>query len=108
MTQPADPTALGHLRILDLAGAIGAYCTRLFADFGADVIKIEPPEGDPARGYWPFAGDQEGPERSLWFINFNSNKRSVVLDLENPADRATFLDLVRSADAVVESFMPGK
>ena len=77
------------------------------ADLGADVIKVEPPAGDPVRSLAPFKDDRPDPETSLVFLNFNANKRSVVLDLEQAEDRIRFLLLVRSSDAVVESFPPG-
>jgi crotonobetainyl-CoA:carnitine CoA-transferase CaiB-like acyl-CoA transferase len=105
MTEP--PSALDDIRVLDLTRDLGAYCTKLLADLGADVIKIEPPEGDPARRVPPFYQDQSGPERSLYFFNLNTNKRSVVLDLEDPRGRAAFEKLVPTADIVVESFAPG-
>ena len=101
------PSALGDVRVLDLTGEIGAYCTKLLADLGADVIKIEPPGGDPARAVGPFYHDEPGPERSLSFANLNTNKRGVVLDLESADGRAAFEKLVRTADIVVESFPPG-
>jgi crotonobetainyl-CoA:carnitine CoA-transferase CaiB-like acyl-CoA transferase len=100
-------TALGDVRVLDLTGEIGSYCTKLLADLGADVIKIEPPGGDPARKVGPYYHDEPGPERSLSFANLNTNKRSVVLDLDQPAGRAAFEKLVLAADIVVESFAPG-
>ena len=61
------PTALGDIHVLDLTGEIGSYCTKLLADLGADVIKIEPPAGDAARSVGPFYHDDAGPERSLCF-----------------------------------------
>lgn len=94
-------------RVLDLTGPIGQFCGRLLADLGADVVKVEPPDGDPARALAPFAGDLPHPERSLFFLNFNTNKRSVVLDLTAAAGRSAFLALVRAADVVLESFPPG-
>ena len=102
-----QPQALGHFRILDLTQTHGQYATRLLADLGADVIKVEPPEGAVARGVWPFAGDVEGKERSLAFLHFNTNKRGMVLDLTTTEGRETFLRLVHTADAVVEDFPPG-
>jgi crotonobetainyl-CoA:carnitine CoA-transferase CaiB-like acyl-CoA transferase len=103
----APPSALGDIRVLDLTHDLGGYCTKLLADLGADVIKIEPPAGDPARNVPPFYHDEAGLERSLYFFNLNTNKRSVVLDLEEPAGRAAFEMLVPTADIVVESFAPG-
>ncbi|MGH7848541.1 MAG: CoA transferase, partial [Candidatus Binatia bacterium] len=80
--------ALSHLRVVELGDIPASYATRLLADLGADVIKVEPPGGDPNRLLPPFAGNIEDPERSLTFINANTNKRSIVLDLETTsADR---------------------
>ena len=102
------PMPLEGVRVIDLTRATaGPFCTRLLADYGADVIKIEPPEGDPARRVPPFAGDEPGPERSGLFLFLNTNKRSVVLDLKTEAGRRDLLRLVRGAGAVVENFRPG-
>jgi benzylsuccinate CoA-transferase BbsE subunit len=103
----APPSALDDIRVLDLTQDLGAYCAKLLADLGADVIKIEPPAGDSARRVGPFYHDESGPERSLYFSNLNTNKRSVVLDLESPDGHAAFEKLVVTADIVVESFAPG-
>jgi crotonobetainyl-CoA:carnitine CoA-transferase CaiB-like acyl-CoA transferase len=97
-------SALGHLRVVELGDIPASYAARLLADLGADVIKVEPPDGDPNRWLPPFAGDIEDLERSLTFINANTNKRSIVLDLLNtPADRETFATLLASADLFVEA-----
>ena len=103
----ASRSALDGLRVLDLSGIAGQYATRLLADYGADVIKIEPPEGDPVRNMSPYAGDIVDPERSLSFLHYNTNKRSAVVDIATPTGKETLLKLVRSADLVVESFQPG-
>ncbi|MCY4455528.1 MAG: CoA transferase, partial [Chloroflexi bacterium] len=103
MTMPLD-----GLRVIDLTrGTVGPFCTRLLGDYGADVIKIEPPEGDPARHTPPFYQDEPGPERSGLFLFLNTNKRSVVLDLKTDEGRETLLRLVAGADVVVENFKPG-
>jgi len=102
------PGPLDGLMIVDLTEYVcGPYATKLLADFGADVIKVERPGGDPARKLGPFPGDVPHPEKSGTFFYFNTNKRSIELDLRSEAGRATFLDLVDRADAVVESFRPG-
>lgn len=99
-----DSSALGHLRVIEIGDMPASYATRLLADLGADVIKVEPPGGDPNRWLPPFAGDMENPERSLTFINANTNKRSIVLDLsDSDADRQTFAALLSSADLFVEA-----
>src|SRR6185312_3903571 len=99
--------ALSDLRVLDLAGEAGVYATKLLADLGADVIRIEPPDGDPARNVGPFYHDEPSPERSLYFFNLNTSKRGITLDITKPAGRALFEKLVASADIVVETFAPG-
>ncbi|MDZ4344921.1 MAG: CoA transferase, partial [Candidatus Binatia bacterium] len=96
--------ALRHLRVVELGDIPASYATRLLGDLGADVIKVEPPGGDPNRLLPPFAGNIEHPERSLTFINANTNKRSIVLDLENSsADRDVFGKLLGSAQLFVEA-----
>ena len=101
------PTALDDVRVLDLTGELGSYCTKLLADLGADVIKIEPPGGDPARDVGPFYHDEADREKSLPFLNLNTNKRSLTLNLDDPAAREVFHKLAPSADIVIESFPPG-
>src|SRR6185436_15659148 len=76
---------------------------KLLADMGADVILVEPPGGDPARNYPPFAGDEPGAERSLWWWQYHTSKRGVVLDLDQPGDRERFRALIASADVLLES-----
>ena len=103
------PGPLAGLTILDLTEYVcGPYATKLLADFGAEVIKIERPGGDPARKLGPFPGGQPHPEKSGTFFYFNTNKRSIELDLATPEGKQTFLDLLDRADAVVESFRPGR
>lgn len=94
-------------RVLDLTGPEGVFCGKLLADYGADVIKVEPPAGDTTRQRAPFVGDQPGPERSAYFLFYNTNKRSVTLDLETPRGRELFKKLATSADVIVESFPVG-
>ena len=96
-------TALGHLRVIELGDIPAAYATRQLADLGADVIKIEPPGGDPNRRLPPFAGNVEHRERSLTFIHANANKRSIVLDLAQDSDRELFAKLLASAQLLVEA-----
>jgi benzylsuccinate CoA-transferase BbsE subunit len=108
LTTPDDtPAALDDVRVLDLAGEIGQYCTKLLADLGADVIKIEPPGGDPVRALPPFLHDEADPGRSLYWLNLNTNKRSVTLDIARPEGKQLFEKLVAGADVIVESFQPG-
>lgn len=99
--------ALSGYRILDLADSKGAYCTKLLADLGADVIKIERPEGDPMRGMPPFVDDVPHLEKSLYFLHRNANKRGITLNLETFEGRAIFQKLVKTADVLVENSPPG-
>ena len=100
-------SALGDLRVLDLAGRIGLYCTKQLADLGADVIKIEPPGGDPTRAIGPFYHGEENPEKSLYWFQFNTNKKSITLNIESPEGKRLLKRLVKTADIVVETFRPG-
>ena len=95
---------LTDIRVLDLSRLLpGPFCTRMFADMGADVIKIEEPvKGDYARDFVPRRGDF-----ACWFMEVNRNKKSVALDLKQEKDREAFLELVKTADVVMESFRPG-
>ncbi|MEV0809922.1 CoA transferase [Micromonospora sp. NPDC050200] len=103
------PQVLDGVRLIDLSRWVaGEYATKLFGDFGADVIKVEKPgEGSFTRRWGPFPGDVAHPERSALFLHLNTNKRSIVVDLHDPAGVELLLDLVGTADAVVESFRPG-
>lgn len=100
---------LDDVRVIDLTRyTAGPFCTRVLSDYGADVVKIEQPGGgDPARTLPPFYQDTPGPDRSGLFLMLNTNKRSVTLDMKQPAGRDVFLRLVRDADVVVENFRPG-
>ncbi len=103
----SPPSALADIRVLDLSGAIGIYCTKLLADLGADVIMVEPPGGHPARHVGPFYHDQPQPEKSLSFFNLTTSKRSVTLDIHRDDGRELLCRLIATADIVVESFQPG-
>lgn len=97
-------TLLSGVTVLDFtANAAGPYCTMLLADMGADVIKVEPPTGDSARGWGTGTPDQ----RSFLFLAVNRNKRSIVLDLKAPGDLRIAHQLIERADVIVESFAPG-
>jgi crotonobetainyl-CoA:carnitine CoA-transferase CaiB-like acyl-CoA transferase len=94
---------LSGIRVIDLSMFLpGPMLTVMMADQGADVIKVEPAAGDPARTQGPF---EDG--HSIWFANLNRGKASVVLDLKSEAGRAALTDLIRSADVFVEGFRPG-
>ncbi len=94
-------------RVLDLTDERGQLCGQILANLGCDVVLVEPPGGSHSRQVGPFAGDVVGPERSLVHWSQNRGKRSVVLDLDSPADRDRFCALAADADVVVESFDPG-
>jgi len=102
------PLALDDLLVLDISqGIAGPLCARLLGDFGADVIKVEPPGGECGRRMPPFFQDDPHPEKSLFFLQLNLNKRGVTVDLRTPRGADIFRTLVRRADVVVESFPPG-
>src|SRR2546428_11692731 len=91
------------VRIVDLTQALaGPFCTMLLADLGADVVKIEPPQGDMTRSMPPHPVDREGCDYGGYFASINRNKRSVVLDLRDAGDRDIVLRLVEGARPVVE------
>ncbi|MDA1096980.1 MAG: CoA transferase, partial [Chloroflexi bacterium] len=99
--------ALGHLRVLDFTGPLGQFCSRVMSDMGADVIKVEPPGGGPARRIAPFAGGTQHPDGSLVFIDRNRGKRSVVFDIDDSSDQKTLRELASRVDIVVEDQQPG-
>ncbi len=106
---PAGPTAgpLTDLRVLDLADEKGMYCGKLWADLGADVLKVERPGGDAARKLPPLAPGAANGDSSLAFLYMNTNKRSVTLDLDASAGQEIFTALARKADIIIETFRPG-
>jgi len=94
---------LAGLRVVELGQFVaGPYCAQILGDFGAEVIKVEPPLGDPIRGWRHMHGDT-----SLWSYNLNRNKRSVTLDLRTPSGQKLAAELAGRADIVVENFRPG-
>jgi Predicted acyl-CoA transferases/carnitine dehydratase len=99
--------SLSDIRVLEFASPYGAYAGKMFADLGADVIHIEPPEGDPTRFVWPFYKDKRDREGSLKYLYHNTSKRGLVLDITKPEGQEVFLRLVKTADIVIESFNPG-
>ena len=102
--ESSAPLPLAGIRVLDLTHALaGPYCTMLLGDLGADVVKIEPPSGDHSRQWGPPFINGE----SSYFLSVNRNKRSVVLDLKNPAARSNAEALAMVSDVVVENFKPG-
>jgi crotonobetainyl-CoA:carnitine CoA-transferase CaiB-like acyl-CoA transferase len=98
---------LSPYRVLDLTDEGALICGQILGDLGADVILVEPPAGVKARSVGPFCGNEYNPNRSLNFWALNRNKRSVTIDLESPAGKQSLLELVKTADILVESFAPG-
>jgi benzylsuccinate CoA-transferase BbsE subunit len=94
-------------RVLDLTDAKGFLCGKLLGDLGADVIKVEPPWGDPSRNVGPFYKDIPDPEKSLYWWAYNTSKRGITLNLETADGQVIFKRLVKSSDVVIESFPPG-
>ncbi|MDD5288727.1 MAG: CoA transferase [Dehalococcoidales bacterium] len=98
---------LSPYRVLDLTDEKAPLCGKLMGDMGADVIKIEPPQGDPSRNIGPFYHNEPNPEKSLSWFAFNLNKRSITLNIESADGRELLKKLVKTADFLVESFAPG-
>jgi len=99
--------ALKGVGVLDLAGERGSFSSRLLADLGARVIKVERPGGDPSREIGPYWGGSPDPEKSLVFYFNNANKLGITLDLQTKEGRRIFLELVRRNDIIIESYPPG-
>ena len=102
-------SALEGVRVLEICSFVaGPYCTKLLADMGADVVKVERPRtGDEARRRGPFYNGQTGPDASLLFIYLNSNKRGITLDVSLPTGRDMMLGLLKQTDLLVED-MPSR
>ena len=98
---------LEGLRVIELADQQAEWAGKLLADMGADVIKVEEPGGAATRRIGPFVDDLPDPERSLFFWHYNSSKRSVTLNLATREGRALWLQLLRDADALIETSVPG-
>lgn len=102
------PRALDGLRVLEIAeGISGPYCGKLMACMGANVIKVEPPNGDSSRGIGPFPNDVPNPESSGQFLYLNTGKKSVTLDTQSEPDRETLINMAIDADIIVENHAPG-
>jgi crotonobetainyl-CoA:carnitine CoA-transferase CaiB-like acyl-CoA transferase len=102
-------TPLRPLKVIELCSLVaGPYCGKLFADFGADVIKVEPPEGDESRRRGPYPGAEPDPEQSGLFLYLNTNKRGVTLDLTIGVDRDRLGALLADADLLIEDRPPGE
>src|SRR5450432_3020128 len=101
-----DRAALSGIRVLDLADNAVAYASRLLADLGAEVIRIEPPQGSALRRAAPLAATQGGVE-SCAHAFWNANKKAITLDLRCADGQRLFGDLVAKSDVVIETFAPG-
>ncbi len=98
---------LQDIRILDLADEKASFCSKILADLGATVIKVEKPGGDSSRKIGPFLENLTHPEKSLFFHYNNTNKLGITLNIENNAGREIFFRLLKRTDVVVETFPPG-
>jgi crotonobetainyl-CoA:carnitine CoA-transferase CaiB-like acyl-CoA transferase len=113
MPDPAEiprPGPLAGIRVADCSAVLaGPYCTMLLADLGAEVIKVEPPEGDATRGWGPpWVGDEAaGTRTAAYFLAVNRNKRSIRLDLKTDAGRDVLRRLLRTSDVLVENYRVG-
>ena len=99
--------ALEGVKVLDLTHHLsGPYCTKLMADFGAEILKVERPGGDPTRRVGPFLNDDIDPEKSLVFAYLNTNKQSITLNLKSEKGISVLKSLIAESDVVVENFAP--
>jgi crotonobetainyl-CoA:carnitine CoA-transferase CaiB-like acyl-CoA transferase len=103
MLGDAGPGMLAGLRVIEVADERAEYTGLLLAGLGAEVIKIEPPEGNATRRIGPFLDDAPGPDRSLFFWNYNRNKKSVVLDLREAPAQEHLLRLLAGADVLLDA-----
>jgi crotonobetainyl-CoA:carnitine CoA-transferase CaiB-like acyl-CoA transferase len=107
LAPPAAPGMLSGLTVIEYADETAEYCGLLLAGLGAEVIKIEPPEGASTRLIAPFQGDSVDKEKSLYFWAYNRGKRSVALDLESQEGKAALLRLLGNADILLDSSCGG-
>lgn len=99
-----SPGALAGLKVIDLTRVLGGpYCTMILSDHGAEVIKIEPPQGDEVRDWGPPFHE----DNASYFIGINRNKRSLALDISRQEGKAVLLRLLEGADVLIENFKPG-
>jgi crotonobetainyl-CoA:carnitine CoA-transferase CaiB-like acyl-CoA transferase len=102
---PKNQSALQGIKVIDLSRVLGGpYCTQILADHGADVLKIEPPQGDETRDWGP-PFDAQGT--ASYFLGLNRNKRGMTMDLYDPAQREALMKLLADADVLVENFKTG-
>jgi crotonobetainyl-CoA:carnitine CoA-transferase CaiB-like acyl-CoA transferase len=107
MSRKVIKAILNQCRVVDLTNEHGFLCGKILADLGAEVIKLEPPLGDPSRNIGPFYHDDNDPEKSLSWWVYNANKRSITLNILHPEGRDLLLKLIEQADIVIETFQPG-
>jgi crotonobetainyl-CoA:carnitine CoA-transferase CaiB-like acyl-CoA transferase len=106
---PDAENTLAELRVLDLSGRVaGAYASKLFADYGAFVIAVEPPSGSQLRRQGPFAGGKPHRETGALWLHLSTNKRSVTLDIGTATGQAIFRRMAEEAAVIVEDFGPGR
>jgi crotonobetainyl-CoA:carnitine CoA-transferase CaiB-like acyl-CoA transferase len=98
---------LDSFTALDLSNETGFLCGKILADFGADVIKVERPNGDSSRNIGPFYKDEAHPEKSLHWFFYNANKRGITLNIETDNGKEIFKRLVKKSDFIIETFPPG-
>lgn len=104
---PTRPDFFSTLKVLDFTGELGPYTARMYASFGADVVHIEPPTGDPMRRVGPFYGNRPGLENSLSYLYYNAGKRGMAIDFATESGRSVFRKLCAGADLLIESCIPG-
>lgn len=105
--QQITESVLKPYRVLDLTDEKGFLCGKVLGDLGAEVIKIEPPGGDPSRNIGPFYKDIPDPEKSLFWFAYNTSKQGITLDIEKEDGKEIFKELIKHFDLVIESYQPG-
>ena len=112
MSQPGtsanSPQALEGVRVLDITGPAGFYCTKLMADLGADVVRVDPPNGDAKHSPGPFFAGEPDQNQSLYRWHYHTNKRSILLDIESSSGRKVFDSLLSAADVLVDTYRPSE
>jgi crotonobetainyl-CoA:carnitine CoA-transferase CaiB-like acyl-CoA transferase len=108
MSLPHSTGPLAGYRVVDFADEKGQLCARILGELGAEVIKVEPREGDPARSKGPYYKNEESPELSLWWWVLNAGKRAVTCELRLEAGRDLARKLVADADVLIETWAPGR
>ena len=99
----SDEHLLDGVRVIEIGDEVSAYAGKLLAGLGADVIKVEPPEGCTTRKIGPFYEDEPGLERSLYWWHYSLGKRSITLDIESEEGRSSLLNLLKTADLFLDA-----